>query len=31
MMGSETTFTPNTPLIYIYDDGSTEKVFSVEY
>ena len=31
MMGSETTFKPNTPLIYVYDDGSTEKVFSVEY
>ena len=31
MMGSETTFKPNTPLIYIYDDGSAEKVFSVEY
>jgi len=31
MMGRETTFKPNTPLIYVYDDGSTEKVFSVEY
>ena len=30
-MGRETTFKPNTPLIYVYDDGSTEKVFSVEY
>jgi len=31
MMGRETTFKPNTPLIYVYDDGSTEKVFSMEY
>jgi hypothetical protein len=31
MMGRETSFKPNTPLIYVYDDGSTEKVFSVEY
>ena len=31
MMGRETLFKPNTPLIYVYDDGSTEKVFSVEY
>ena len=31
MMGREATFKPNTPLIYVYDDGSTEKVFSVEY
>ena len=31
MMGRETSFIPNTPLIYVYDDGSTEKVFSVEY
>ena len=31
LMGRETTFIPNTPLIYVYDDGSTEKVFSVEY
>jgi len=30
MMGRETSFKPNTPLIYVYDDGSTEKVFSVE-
>jgi hypothetical protein len=30
LMGRETTFQPNTPLIYVYDDGSTEKVFSVE-
>ena len=30
-MGRETTFKPNTPLIYVYDDGSTEKVFSVGY
>ena len=26
MMGRETTFKPNTPLIYVYDDGSTEGV-----
>ena len=31
MMGRETTFKPNTPLIYVYDDGSTEKVFIVDY
>ena len=31
MMGRETSFKPNTPLIYVYDDGSTEKVFSVGY
>ena len=31
MMGRETSFKPNTPLIYVYDDGSIEKVFSVDY
>jgi hypothetical protein len=31
VMGRETSFKPNTPLIYVYDDGSIEKVFSVEY
>lgn len=31
LMGRETTFKPNIPLIYVYDDGSIEKVFSVEY
>ena len=31
MMGRKTSFQPNTPLIYVYDDGSIEKVFSVEY
>ena len=31
LMGRETPFKPNTPLIYVYDDGSIEKVFSVEY
>ena len=31
LMGRETAFKPNIPLIYVYDDGSTEKVFSVEY
>ena len=27
LMGRETTFKPNTPLIYVYDDGSTERVW----
>lgn len=31
LLGRETTFKPNTPLIYVYDDGSMEKVFSVAY
>ena len=31
MMGRETTFKPNRPLIYVYDDGSTEKVYREEY
>ncbi len=31
LMGRETSFKPNTPLIYVCDDGSIEKVFSVEY
>ena len=31
LMGRETSFKPNIPLIYVYDDGSTEKVLSVEY
>jgi hypothetical protein len=30
LMGRETSFKPNTPLIYVYDDGSIEKVFSLE-
>ncbi len=30
MMGRETTFRHNTPLIYVYDDGSKEKVFVIE-
>ena len=30
LMGRETEFKPNTPLIYIYSDGSSEKVFEVE-
>tara|TARA_B100001287_G_scaffold276516_1_gene287652 strand:- start:4521 stop:5183 length:663 start_codon:yes stop_codon:yes gene_type:complete len=28
-MGRETDFKANTPLIYVYDDGSTEKVFTI--
>ena len=31
MMGREASFKPNTPIIHVYDDGSIEKVFSVEY
>ena len=30
LMGRETRFKPNTPLIYLYSDGSTEKILSVE-
>ena len=30
LMGRKTNFKPNTPLIYVYDDGSTEKVFVTE-
>ena len=30
LMGRETTFKPNTPLIYVYDDGSMERVYRVE-
>jgi hypothetical protein len=30
LLGQETEFKPNTSLIYIYDDGSTEKVFQFE-
>ena len=30
MMGRETSFKHNTPLIYVYDDGSIEKVFTIE-
>ncbi|MCB0479657.1 MAG: hypothetical protein KDC84_15930, partial [Crocinitomicaceae bacterium] len=26
-MGRETQFTPNTPLIYLYDDGTIEKKY----
>ena len=29
LLGRETTFKPNTPLIYQYDDGSVEKVMEV--
>lgn len=29
LTGRETTFTTNTPLIYIYSDGSTERVFVI--
>lgn len=30
LMGRETSLKPNTPLIYVYDDGTTEKVFTIE-
>ena len=30
LMGRETTFKPNRPLIYVYDDGSAERVFRIE-
>ena len=30
LMGRETSFKPNTPLIYVYDDGTTEKAFAIE-
>jgi hypothetical protein len=30
LMGRETNYKPNTPLIYIYDDGSRERVFKLE-
>lgn len=30
LMGRETPYKPNTPLIYIYSDGSTERVFKLE-
>lgn len=30
LIGRETTFKPNTPLIYIYSDGTAEKVFKLE-
>ena len=30
LMGRETSFKPNTPLIYVYDDGTTEKVFTID-
>ena len=30
LMGRETEYKPNTVLIYVYDDGSTEKVFKME-
>ena len=29
LLGRETTFKPNTPLIYVYDDGSIKKGVSV--
>lgn len=30
LMGRETEYKPNTPLIYVYSDGTVEKVFRVE-
>ena len=30
LVGRETTFKPNTPLIYIYSDGTAEKVFKLD-
>lgn len=30
LMGRETVFAPNTPLIYIYSDGSVQRVFEIE-
>jgi len=30
LLGRETEFRPNIPLIFVYDDGSTEKVLTVE-
>lgn len=30
LMGRKTEFKPNTPLIYIYSDGTTKKVFTTE-
>ena len=30
LMGREATLKPNTPLIYVYDDGSTEKGLTIE-
>lgn len=30
LMGRETEFTSNTPLIFIYSDGTTERVFQME-
>lgn len=29
-LGRETSFKPNTPLIYVYSDGSTKKIFVAE-
>ncbi len=31
LLGRETQFVPNTPLIYVYSDGSTERVMTMEY
>ncbi len=31
LMGRETEFVPNTPLIYIYSDGTRERILKIEY
>ena len=30
MMGRETPFKPNTPLLYIYDDGTVERKMTIK-
>ena len=31
LLGQEVEYTPNTILIYQYSDGTSEKVFTIEY